>query len=168
MKLRGIYVGIWYTTRHGVGVIVAVKDEPRPYGEVAVDVVIKGKRRTMGADDITREARLEEIPSARCVCRGLGAYVDWNGSTNNPAYEVHTCEDHAIPEGEYDKENAIDVDDRGAQRVDEALDAVADARDILFKRAEATLYGLTKRQLVEILLQLRRTFDFAAATTREV
>lgn len=64
-----------------------------------------------------------------CVCGGLGAYVDWNGSRVNPGYEVRACADHPL------RPNATELverDDAPAMRVEECLAAIADVRDILW------------------------------------
>jgi hypothetical protein len=71
------------------------------------------------------------------MCLNLGAYVDWNGSTSSPAYEVIACDDHplaTIPA------ECIEHDDAAAMRVDECLHAIAEVRDILWPdgRADAS------------------------------
>ena len=172
MKLRGIVVGTWYVTSRvqRAGKVTAVRrDKGAPI--VCFDF---GKLGSAGLrpDEVTREALPEEIARAErrdrdrggCVCRGLGAYVDWNGSTSDPAYEVRECADHAIPAGQHDKENAVEEDDRAAQRIDEALDAAADARDLLFPKGGrvAWVNGVTHDELLAVVQRLERAFEFLA------
>jgi hypothetical protein len=64
-----------------------------------------------------------------CVCDGLGAYVHWNGSTENPGPEVRACPEH--PLGPADQA-PVERDVAGAMRVKECLAAIADLRDILW------------------------------------
>lgn len=68
---------------------------------------------------------------SRCVCNGLGVYVDWNGSTSNPAYEVRDCDEH-LPKM---KPNALEQQpacEVAGEMIDECLDALAGVRDILW------------------------------------
>jgi hypothetical protein len=67
--------------------------------------------------------------SAACVCGGLGAYVDWNGSTVHPAYEVRACSAHPLAPNE---KELVEQGDAAAMRVEECLHAIADLRDILW------------------------------------
>jgi len=64
-----------------------------------------------------------------CICGGLGAYVDWNGSTVDPAYEVRHCERHPLA---VDARNGVDLADAAAIRVDACLEAIAAVRDLLW------------------------------------
>lgn len=63
----------------------------------------------------------------RCVCNGLGAYIDCVDS--HPDYVVVACDDHKLPPRE--------EEDAAACRVDECLDAVAAIRDILWPDGNA-------------------------------
>jgi hypothetical protein len=65
----------------------------------------------------------------RCICNGLGAYVDQVDSF--PGYLVCECDDHPLPR------NAMEetVTDAAARRVDECLDAIATIRDVLWPEA---------------------------------
>lgn len=65
----------------------------------------------------------------RCVCNGLGAYVDQVDSF--PGYLVHECDDHLLPRNELEET----VSDAAARRVDECLDAIATIRDVLWPAA---------------------------------
>ena len=64
-----------------------------------------------------------------CVCFGLGAYVAWNGSTANPAYEVRACADHPLTA---DATSTITAAKAAATRIAMCLQAIADVRDILW------------------------------------
>lgn len=81
----------------------------------------------------------------RCVCNGLGAYIDCVDS--HPDYLVVGCDDHQLPPRE--------EEDAAACRVDECLDAIAAIRDIIWlpglqaeDRSDAAILAAIKEQLV--------------------
>lgn len=95
---------------------------------------------------------------SRCVCNGLGVYVDQVDSY--PGYLVHECDDHPAPRNPAEEGTT----DAAARRLDECLDAVATTRDVLFPKGGrvAWVNGVTHDELLAVVRRLERTFEFLA------